>query len=194
MLDRRRGKSKRNTSRNHSRSTIQTSIEKCLKKYQCCHRTIKAHEKMQRNTQYVASLQQAATCAAPHNNHLIFNKNKTWLGTLGGPGISQTLSISQENRGLMYKDLDFLLKQMPSYAQKYLDVWICADAWIQTFPFYIPINMELSAHVGAPDSSLSTPLLKYANHMKMSPAPAIPLSARSENKEKRMSKTEKRIT
>lgn len=42
---------------------------------------------------------------------------------------------------------------------------LCVHMNPSTFPLYIPINAELSAHVGVPGPSLSTPLFKYANHI-----------------------------
>ena len=44
-----------------------------------------------------------------------------------------------------------------------INVWACMNP--STFLLYIPINVELSADVWVPDSSLSTPILKYVNHI-----------------------------
>ena len=68
--------------------------------------------------------------------------------------------------------VDFLLKHGVRSNQNALQhtkisgcINVCARMNPSTFRLYIPINVELSAHVGVPDSSLSTPLLKYANHI-----------------------------
>ena len=68
--------------------------------------------------------------------------------------------------------VDFLLKHGIRTNQNALQstkisgcISVCAPMNPSTFLLYIPINGELSAHVGVPDSSLSTPLLKYANHI-----------------------------
>ena len=82
--------------------------------------------------------------------------------------LEETNLTGRNTWGLMYKD--FLLKHGVRSNQNALQrtkisgcINVCARMNPSTFLLYIPINVELSAHV--PDSSLSTPLLKYANHI-----------------------------
>ena len=73
----------------------------------------------------------------------------------------------------MYKDLRVFLTEIWRHANPNaiqcteisgcMNLCVCMNP--STFPLYIPINVELSAHVGVSDSSLSTHLLKYANHV-----------------------------
>ena len=67
--------------------------------------------------------------------------------------------------------MDFLLRhgvRSNPNALPRIKIFGCMNLCIRmnpsTFPSSIPINVELSVHVGVTDSSLSTPQLKYANN------------------------------
>ena len=79
----------------------------------------------------------------------VWGRSGSW-----GPGTSCTKSC-----------VDFLLKHALQRTKISGCINVCARMNPSTFLLYIPINVEWSAHVGVPDSSLSTPLLKYANHI-----------------------------
>ena len=99
----------------------------------------------------------------PKYNGLTLNKGKP------GEYILTEVITNEDQGSRVQRLLDFLLKHGVHSNPNALPgtkipgcMNLCVGMNPSTFPFYIPINEKLSA----PDSSLSTPLLKYPNHLR----------------------------